>query len=469
MKTIDVEKIMAARRVSIPVPEDGGVVVLRGRNGTGKSTTLDAVDKLMKRPSGSLEPTDGHDKGSVEGLGVKMTVGRSTRYSGELEVVSLDAKLSIADLVEPGIIDPEAADAKRMKSLLAILQVRADGEVWRGLAAHEAEWEILEKIADESPDVLTAAAKIKRHYEQNARLCETTVAEEQKQLDKFAPECLAEQKPAEPPSDDELAAALKAANDAVTALAARKSRAEGIAGARAAIDELKGELCNELAANTEIARLTSEIDVLQFQLQNARDSLAAHTRTRDASIKARTEIDRLQKSIECDAPPTDEEVAAAESAADAARKNMSACMKLRSVIAGWEHAHQIAAKIAKQKEYAESFRAQAAKTDGVLASLVGNRVKGMTFDGGRMLYKHPDRGLMRYADLSHGERSLIACAALIDGLGAGGLATLPQEFWEGLDPQNRAKIDAMAQRTGVVLITAECSDDAQLTAETFSG
>ncbi|MCB1771940.1 MAG: AAA family ATPase, partial [Candidatus Competibacteraceae bacterium] len=47
MNNIMIKNIGAIESVSIPVPKGGGVVVLRGRNGSGKSTALDAIQSAV--------------------------------------------------------------------------------------------------------------------------------------------------------------------------------------------------------------------------------------------------------------------------------------------------------------------------------------------------------------------------------------------------------------------------------------
>lgn len=80
MSSVVIENVGAVKKVEIPIPEGGGVVVLRGRNGRGKSTALQAV-QAAARGTGGLPLRDGSAKGRVEGLGVKLSVGKSTRLS----------------------------------------------------------------------------------------------------------------------------------------------------------------------------------------------------------------------------------------------------------------------------------------------------------------------------------------------------------------------------------------------------
>jgi ABC-type branched-subunit amino acid transport system ATPase component len=114
---INIKNIGPIESVSIPVPAEGGVVVLHGRNGSGKSTALDAIQSAV---TGKGKPPlkDKAAKGEVHAGGVTLTVAKSVRRAGELTVTALDGRLSIADLVEPGINDPLRADASRIKALV---------------------------------------------------------------------------------------------------------------------------------------------------------------------------------------------------------------------------------------------------------------------------------------------------------------------------------------------------------------
>jgi energy-coupling factor transporter ATP-binding protein EcfA2 len=95
------------------------VVVLTGRNGSGKSHALEAVSAAT---TGKGKPPlkDMAKSGVVSVPGVTMTVSRSVRRQGELQVETLEGRLSIADLVDPGFVDPERADAKRIKALVGL-------------------------------------------------------------------------------------------------------------------------------------------------------------------------------------------------------------------------------------------------------------------------------------------------------------------------------------------------------------
>jgi hypothetical protein len=100
-----------------------------------------------------------------------MTIGKSTRRSGEPEVVSLEGKLSAADLVDPGMQKPrrrrrpphQGPDPTRQRQAIrrTVLQAVPGGR------------EEFEKLVTpatlESDDLVVMAERIKRDLEAKAR------------------------------------------------------------------------------------------------------------------------------------------------------------------------------------------------------------------------------------------------------------------------------------------------------------
>ena len=115
---IELQDVGPIHQLSIPLPEGGGVVILRGKNDAGKSETLNAVDALVTG-RGSIEKRDGSPRGSISLGEARLTVVKQQRRDGaELAAVSLDSRFDLADLVDPGLKDPEKADSFRIKALI---------------------------------------------------------------------------------------------------------------------------------------------------------------------------------------------------------------------------------------------------------------------------------------------------------------------------------------------------------------
>ena len=112
----------------------GTITVLRGNNGRGKSTALDAISALTRGGTG-LESRDGTVGGTASGFGVQIKVGRggANRRTGDLIVTAVEDRLSIADFVDPPVKDPVAADSRRLKALVGLVGLVAKPEMFHEL------------------------------------------------------------------------------------------------------------------------------------------------------------------------------------------------------------------------------------------------------------------------------------------------------------------------------------------------
>jgi hypothetical protein len=72
-----------------------------------------------------------------------------------------------------------------------------------------------------------------------------------------------------------------------------------------------------------------------------------------------------------------------------------------------------------------------------------------------------------FSELSPGKQSKIVFDLVSDIVGQGGLITIPQERWEGMDTIRRAEIAKHLKDRHVVALTAECSEAENLTVENF--
>ena len=116
---IELDSIGAIRSAKILIPKDGGVVVLTGRNGSGKSTALEAIQSRDdgQRKAARHGHVEERDRQRPRRHDDRRSIGASTR---ELRLRLWKVELSIADLVDPGFVDPERADAKRIKALVGL-------------------------------------------------------------------------------------------------------------------------------------------------------------------------------------------------------------------------------------------------------------------------------------------------------------------------------------------------------------
>jgi len=160
-KHIVIENIGGITRFDFPLKL--GVTELVGENGQGKSSSMNAAARLFGAEI-PLEPRDGEEEGSVEETtsGVKLIVRQATRRSGVADVSIADVG-PLAELIDPGISDPKARNAARIRALLkicrlpvteeAIATLAGDKEVAR-IALHQCKGELID-------DLLRAAEKVR--------------------------------------------------------------------------------------------------------------------------------------------------------------------------------------------------------------------------------------------------------------------------------------------------------------------
>jgi energy-coupling factor transporter ATP-binding protein EcfA2 len=165
MKKIEIKNVGPIANLTIGLPEGGGVVVLSGANGRGKSTALAAVNGLL---TGRLDSTvrDGQPFGSVSGLGVTISIAKKTRRVGECEVASL-AGPDPSILVDPGLKGAAEANSARLSALCHIAGAKPDAN--RFLSICEGASQVIHPSSLEKGDVPVMAASVKRDFEREAR------------------------------------------------------------------------------------------------------------------------------------------------------------------------------------------------------------------------------------------------------------------------------------------------------------
>lgn len=466
-KEIVIENVGPIERLSIPLPESG-VVVLRGRNGVGKSHALAAVDSLI---SGRGKPPcrDGAAKGAVEGFGAKLTIGRSTRRVGEAEVLTLEGRLDISQLVQPPIKDEEAADRTRIKALIQLSGRPADATLFESILPEGVSLGELVSIRERSEDPVQLAGQIKRALEAEARRWEK-VAEEAK-----AEFSILQQELGEKPTEDvtwlrivhqpdvvraeaemAVAAAMAKLRELETRQEMAARQAQQIAEAKKALAELEGgELVTPEKIDLEMTELDEKIRRLEQALAAARERRAQLLRRREEAERLQKQIAELRRIVSAEIPIiADEEIRAAKDQLEVSRRRLDLTLQLIRKASLAKKVEEAERRWGAAEDRAERLRDAAHATDDVLSSLVGQVTKRLRVEGGRLVCD-TDRGVEPFGELSPGERWRIALEIAVEQLGRGGIVTVPQEAWEALDPVNREEIAAIAKDVGVVILTAE--------------
>ena len=492
MSTIEIKDIGPVEYVSIPVPEGGGVCVLRGRNGIGKTNTLQAVETIATG-KGSLSVRDGALRGEVSGWGAKVTVGRSTRRTGELEVYTLEGKLSIADLVDPGLKSDEAADARRIRALASLTADKVDpSRFFELLGGKDAFLGVVSPSAMEGDDWVAVADKIKRDIEREARK-EEALAEHADGIavgllngEQFDPE-------EEIPSLDVLRSEQQNHATSLAAMRAKKESADQQLRRQEEARRLVAEQSSDTNERVETLHvekesrwaslrqlcdqhdaMAEEIRVLEAKLQKLLPNIEVAKRDHEhaeqqlaEAIKKREELASLQKIIDTPVDsPTSEQIVSLEYVLGGAEIAIEQTLKRMEQRRRHQDAMAHKSLAEKHRNIAERLRDAAKSTDQVLTELVAKTCNVLRVEHGRLVLT-TKRGATYFADLSHGERWKLAIDIAIELLPECGIIVIPQEAFESLDPTARKVINQHAKTRGVVIITAESSDDEVLTAKVF--
>ncbi len=477
--TIQIENIGPIDTLEIPMPDSGGVVVLSGRNGAGKTHALEATQALL-RGSGRVPCRDGAARGTVDGLGAQISVSRNTRRKGELTVDHIEGRLSVGEIIDPGIVDPAAADAKRIRALVQVTGVQADPARFHGLLGGvEGFAAVVPPDALATKDLVEMAIRVKRAIDGKARV----EAKEATRLDGLAEGLeVAAGDEGDPVDPVDAQRCLEAALRDLSTIEERNRAAKRAATQRVQAEEV----LRDIGEPPDVDALQVLFDDRQAVVEAADNALADATATQrqarsdlevakkekaDASrdletAKREAAVHRQFRAVldnEETTAPSDQEMADASTAVTEARSRVAdaAVAERARDQRAQASGYRLTANETRQRETV--YRDAAMGVDDVLSVAVD--CERLTVVGGRLVVE-TDRGTTPYADLSHGERARIAVDVAADRVGAGGLIPLAQEVWEGFDPDNRAAIAEHAQERGVVILTAEATSGV-LVAETF--
>ena len=464
---IEIDSIGAIRSAKILIPKDGGVVVLTGRNGSGKSTALDAIQSAMTG-NGKPPVTDMAKSGSVRVAGVKMTVARSVRRQGELQVETLEGRLSIADLVDPGFTDPERADARRIKALVGLSKADISEGDLHGFPAN-----LTKDLSLDDP--VAAIAELRKRLNIGAIEYEKLSAK-----DESAAAAILESLAGDLDTPIDPTAAQERVTAALRAMDALQKQAELAESAKVRVAAARGRLAElpavdldkalQEAARLEVETAQKKARALQLKAeyeealaqykQSAEDLriAGAHYDSKSEQAKLREELERQIQESHVE-PPSADALSDAASELEAAKASQAKAAQYQVMAQQRDRADALILTAHEYAEEALSLREKAKQTDEVLSEIVGEipSCPLRVIDG--RLVTDTKRGATFYSDLSAGERWRIALDIAIQAVGTGGLLVIPQEAWEGLDPANRAAIDAQAKESKVVVLTAECSAD----------
>lgn len=489
VEEIVVENVGPVSRLSIPYLRQGGVVVLAGPQGAGKSITLNALE-CAATGKGRVPVKDGELRGKVDAFGVTMTIGKSTRRSGEPEVVGLEGRMDVATLVDPQIASPEAADSRRIKCLIQLSNVKPSADLfYRLIGGSREEFEKLVTPATlESDDLVLMAERVKRDLEAKART-EESQAEHAEGRARGAREAAQGIDVAGEADSTVLQTALEGAIREESTLKSQADTARKAAqAAKLAKDQLEDAEAKYEGVPLDVAKDAEEkekshVEQAEARVRQAEEALRAARSDAENCRNAYSQAIAARKSAEqhealvkqwrdqiaasIPTAPTAEQLTDASERVTRARKAVeqgALTRKAREHLLE-DQKHRDAAQTHRKK--AMQLREAAKGTDEVLSEVVAKTGSPLRVEAGRLVLATARAKKTLFAELSDGERWKLALDIAIDAVGDRGFLTIPQWAWGELQPANRKAIAEHLRERGVLAYTAEAADGEGIVAEEY--
>lgn len=482
-EAIEIENVGPIESLTLPINPAGGVVVLRGPNGVGKSTALAAASAILgdKSAERGLSPKDGTPQGSVSFGKVSLTVGKRNRRAGELEASSLVGRVDVSRLVDPGIKDAIAADAARVRTVVSLaadastVQAFIDGI--RDLLA-ECNYDLTASVnANEALAAAFGSSDPVEIAEASRRFANAAALALEKELEEYeakAAAILGTAGDVKPVTAEEVQAAEHANTEAIQLLANARAKVKAYEAAARDREQAKERLAELEArelpdvetaretfrnASAHAAELLAKLEALKTEHEIARrDALRLGEMVANAEKVAAIAADlRGVLSSQSSSVPDPSELIEAERIAAEARDDYAKALQAQKAGERIGEAKQLKARAADRKARAAGLRNLATSgIDSLLSSIAVKLLPEIVISSGRMALP-TKRGQTFFSDLSTGERWKLALELAVRSC-PGGIIPICQEAWEGLDADNRGLIAYLATKHGVTILTAEASD-----------
>lgn len=473
MVNVAVKNIGAIESLDIPL-KAGQLTVMQGPNGSGKSTALKAVEAGSTGKRGDLTVRDGRMNGTISYGGCTLRLGARLTKRGEPAepYVIIEDGAGIAELVDPGVKNPQAADKRRLKALLRGAEARLTDEVLSeflgaDLAGDFPLW--LKNNKKRPADIIEDVECLKSFLHEQAREREDLVEQAKGRLVQIGdlPESVDEI-----PDVDAIRQKL---NDVEQDLRMAKSRQEAQAEARQMLEGIEDPTKSIAGVDSDLAALEKSEESLTEEINDMRDKLEGLVRERATLY---TDINRLKEKRESlertetaykaakaklDNMVTDEQVTKLGGECERLSKEyedaVTAREKVRTLEQSRTEHREVSESLEKNQECASDLRAKA----GNVTSLFEKALEG--FEGWslnedmRLCVQHK-RGEIPFAELSPGERAIRALDALLPLKHVEGVlpvAGIPQEVFEALDAENRSLLVNYLAERGIAGATAMAS------------
>ncbi len=491
-KTVTLSNVGPISYLELPVPKDGGMVILKGRNGVGKSTALDTMHRAIDG-EGKINVKDGAEEAEVDFLGVHIRARKKTKYAGCLEVESLEGKFSIADIINPGFADPVANDKRAILGILQVVGAKADASLFYDLVGGEANFKkFVTKDTMKETDLVSMAGKTKRNFEDSARDMELDVeswtAKATALKSALPPDSNSRE---ERPVEDIEADLAEARTKSIEAHTERRSSLQRIeefeskmldfnnsssVDPRQSVVDAKAASDAAFDAHKKSCDLVADLkQKLQEAEQQARLDQAASAsafsafQTAEANAK---EYAKLKEFLESGKPVEypESKVAEADASVSKLQDALFACRSQEKTKVSKQEIADLESKIFSAKSTAETLRSAAKSVDIVLTEMLEKVSDTLKFEDDR-LFVLTERGKTYFHDpsgtngLSKGERTKVVVDIAAQAVGEGGIIVVDQDFTQDLDPIARQEVAEHARSRKVTIYTAMCTTDETIQTE----
>lgn len=488
---VEINDVQAIRHLRVELPEQGGVLVLQGKHGVGKTTGISCVSALgSKEARSNLRPRDGCEAGTIAAPGIVVRIGRRSTVRGELEFEIIDPEFDPSVLVDPKLKDEIRGDAHRLRMLVRLGQVVVTPEQWGGHLAgfipDEAVAGLVQGLDPLNPCQAAESIRLRVHemalgHEKEAERQDVRaglLAGELEGVDLLAPhdapslqrayeEALGQHSRvvAEREAADRQRLAVQYAAQQLAAVESSLPDLEAIQV------EIRGREADRSAAQAQIAILDEQIAELRRhredevrRVDEATRAGAAAQAALSAGRQQHEAVASLRATVEAGAPagPADDVIEGARIAKEQAHASILAGERVRKALGVHRDAELARGAARAAESRAKTLRGLARSTDMVLEEALRDAgFAGLTWRDER-LYVESDRGLdghlELFQELSEGERYRWAFRWIAQKLAPGSFVPLGQEAWQGLNRQARLEIDRLCRELRVWLCTGEIGD-----------
>ena len=442
---------------------DPGVYVMRGRNGAGKTSAINAVRAALGDKSATAAPTDGHRSGTIEGPGVTLQVGKHRRRDGTPEVSLADSG-PLATLIDPRLKGEDVRAKARIQALLQLCPIEVTDELLGDLCCQQKA--LLDSIGTkQGNDLLGYAARVKAEAHRIAREAETRAAELKGEM------AVADAKLGEigtvPEGVVELTehverTGIEQATKELAVLEQSCKQRKELEERQAAIREFLGERPNVDWHRSRVHLATTAVQELQAKLQQAKFE---ETKAAEDLRKAEREATAYDASARILEQPltgaTEQEVTSAQCRLVTVREKVKLSQTLRARRKALEDLDSARMRMRTAEKEATEMRSVADAIPAALArALRGAGIPGLTVHDGRLAIQ-TDSGVLDWEErLSFGQRVRYALQIALQAAQHDGakVFALDPEFWLALDPEHRTTAHAIAKELGVYLLTEEPAD-----------